>query len=85
MNAIDQQKRKDAIKGLINIAILEGFVLVAVIAVYFYTNSATLLIGGVLGSTLLFGPLFLRWARAHGAAVMPKPNSKPKSSGDADG
>ncbi len=75
MNALDDQKRRDAIKGLINIAILEGFVLVLVIAVYLTTSSVFYLIAGIMGSTLIFAPLMLRWLRAHGDAMTAKPNS----------
>jgi|GEM_PF-1872357 len=75
MNALEDQKRKEAIKGLINIAVLEGLVLIAVVGVYLYTNSLVYLIGGVIGSSLIFLPLFLRWAKAHGGAMKAKPNS----------
>lgn len=75
MNAIDDQKRKDAVKGLINIAILEGLVLVLVVAVYLSTNNVTYLIGGVIGSTLIFAPMMVRWTKVHGAAMKEKPNS----------
>ncbi len=73
MNAIDDQKRKDAIKGLINIVILEGIVLMLVVAVFLSTQSMIFLIGGIMGSTLIFAPMILRWSKAHGAAM--KPNS----------
>ncbi len=75
MNAIDDQKRKDAIKGLINIAILEGFVLAVVVAVFLTTQNMTYLIGGVIGSTLIFAPMLYRWSKAHGAAMKAKPES----------
>jgi len=75
VNALDQQKRKAAIKGLINIAIIEGFVLLAVVGVYLYTGKLIHLVGGVIGSTLIFAPMFLRWSRAHGAAMKARPNS----------
>ncbi len=69
MNAVDDQNRKAAIKGLINIAIVEGMVLMAVVGVFLATNNVTHLVGGIVGSTLIFGPMFLRWHRAHGAAL----------------
>lgn len=75
MNAIDDQKRKDAIRGLINIAILEGFVLMLVVAVFLTTNNTIYLIGGIMGSTLIFAPMILRWSKAHGASMKAKPNS----------
>ncbi len=75
MNMLDNQKRKDAIKGLINIAIIEGFVLMAVVGVYLYTGKLIHLVGGVIGSTVIFAPMFLRWSRAHGEAMKVRPNS----------
>ncbi len=75
MKSHGDQKRKDAIKGLINIAIFEGFVLVAVVGVYLYTGNLVHLVGGVFGSTLIFAPMFLRWSRAHGEAMKTRPNS----------
>ena len=75
MNALDDQKRKDAIRGLINIALIEGAVLMLVIGVFLYTNNIVHLIGGVIGSTLIFTPMLLRWIRAHGEAMKAKPNS----------
>ena len=75
MTSPEQEKKQAAIKALINIAILEGFVLIAVVAVYFYTGEITYLIGGMIGSALIFGPMFLRWAREHKSALAGKPNS----------
>lgn len=75
MQTGQDQKRQDAIKALINIAIIEGFVLVAVVAVYLYTGEIVHLIGGVIGSTLIFGPMFVRWYNEHGKALQAKPNS----------
>ncbi|MEM9495065.1 MAG: hypothetical protein AAGA09_03605 [Pseudomonadota bacterium] len=75
MNPIDQQNRKEAVKSLITIALLEGAVLMAVVGVYLNTNNITHLIVGVVGSSLLFGPLILRWAKNHGGAMKAKPNS----------
>ena len=69
MNTLNVQKRKAAIKGLINIAIVEGFVLMAVVGVFLYTGSLIHLVGGVIGSTLIFGPMFLRWYKEHGKAL----------------
>ena len=69
MNAIEDQKRKGAIKALVNIAMLEGFLLVAIVAVYLSTGNLTYLVGGLVGSTLIFGPMFFRWFKAHGQAL----------------
>jgi hypothetical protein len=75
MNALEQQKRKDAIRALINIAILEGAVLIAVVAFYMNTGDITHLVGGVVASTLIFGPMFFRWFKAHGQTLKAKPYS----------
>lgn len=75
MNTPEEMQRREAIKALINIVVLEGFVLAAVVGVYLYTNNIVHLVGGVIGSTLLFGPMFYRWFRNHGAALQSKPNS----------
>lgn len=72
---LDEQKRKDAIRSLINIAMFEGVVLVGVIGVYLATDNITYLIGGVIGSTIIFAPMFLRWFKDHGRALKAKPNS----------
>lgn len=81
MNAIDNQKRKDAVRGLINIVLLEGAVLMLVIGVYFYTSNIVHLVGGIIGSSLIFTPMLLRWIRAHGAAMKAKPNSVEQGDG----
>lgn len=81
MNSIDDQKRKDAVKALINIVLLEGAVLMLVIGVYLYTNNIAHLVGGVIGSSLIFAPMLLRWVRAHGAAMKAKPNSVEQGDG----
>lgn len=76
MNALDDQNRKAAIRALINIAILEGFVLIAVIGVYLATNSIVYLVGGIIASSLIFVPMFLRWHRAHGRVLSAKPKDE---------
>jgi hypothetical protein len=67
----DAAKRQEAMRALINIALLEGAVLMAVIAVYFATNNIVYLIGGVAGAALLFAPLIVRWAKTHAPAFRP--------------
>ncbi len=69
MTTLEQQKRKDAIRALMNIALLEGAVLIAVVAVYLKTNNITHLVGGIVAATLIFGPMFFRWFKAHGEAL----------------
>ena len=64
-----KEKRATAIRALVNLAMLEGFILVAVVGVYLYTNNIIHLIGGIIGSTLIFGPMFFRWHKEHGAAL----------------
>ena len=71
----EAEKKRDAIKGLINIVLLEGAVLMAVIGVYFHTQNIVHLVGGVLGSSLIFAPMIVRWFHAHGEAMKAKPNS----------
>ena len=75
MNQLDHQKRQDAIRGLINLAALEGILLVAVVLFYLQTNNITHLVGGIIGTSVFFAPLFFRWAKAHRAALQKKPNS----------
>ncbi|MEX6632023.1 hypothetical protein [Hyphococcus lacteus] len=79
MNPIEDQKRKEAVKALMNIAMLEGVVLLGVVGTYLYTNNIVHLIGGIVGSTLIFGPMFVRWFNEHGKALKAKPNSDLKS------
>ena len=71
----DADKKRDAVKGLINIALFEGVVLIAVVAVYLHTQNIVHLIGGVVGSSLIFAPMIVRWFHNHGAAMKAKPNS----------
>ena len=66
---VDAHKKQEAVNGLIKIAIAEGALLMIVVAVYLYTGKMTYLIGGVVGTTLIFGPMFLRWFNEHGAAL----------------
>lgn len=72
------QKRQEAIKALINIALLEGAVLIVVVASYMMTRSLIVLIAGLIGSTLIFAPMFLRWAQAR------QDTAKPNSAGGGD-
>lgn len=67
MNAGDQ-KRKEAIRALTNLALLEGMALFVVVALYLVAGELVYLIGGVVASALIFAPLFVRWLKAHGAA-----------------
>lgn len=71
----EQQARREAIGKLVNIAMLEGVVLIAVVVVYLSTGAVIYLIGGVLGTLAIFVPFYIRWARAHAAALKVKPNS----------
>lgn len=69
MHSPEEIRRKDAIKALINIAIIEGFVLAAVVGVYLYTGDIVHLVGGVIGSALIFGPMILRWYNEYGGTL----------------
>ncbi|MBL4618915.1 MAG: hypothetical protein JKX88_02300 [Marinicaulis sp.] len=68
VNSLHQQQRKDAMRALLNIVIVEGVVLMAVVGVFLYTGEVFHLLGGVVGTSLIFGPMFLRWYNEHGKA-----------------
>lgn len=71
----EQQERKDAVRALVNIAILESLILIAVVAVYLATGVVAYLVGGVLGTLAIFVPFYVRWARDYAKALKGKPNS----------
>ncbi|GJL93545.1 hypothetical protein [Hyphococcus sp.] len=73
METPEDNKRNEAIKGLINIALFEGFVLLAVVGIYLKTNNLTHLIGGVVATIICFAPVTLRWVREHGDALKATP------------
>jgi hypothetical protein len=64
-------KRKDAMKGLINIAMMEGAVLMLVVGAYLYTDDLNILIGGVAGTAIVFGAMTVRWFNESKAALKP--------------
>jgi len=66
---LEKQNRKIAIRAFVNLAVLEGFLLIAVVGVYLYTNNMAYLIGGLIGVTLIFGPLFFRFLKEHRKAL----------------
>jgi hypothetical protein len=68
VNSLHQQQRKDAMRALLNIVIVEGVVLMAVVGVYFWSGNFTYLTGGIVGTSLIFGPMFLWWYKEHGKA-----------------
>lgn len=65
----DDTKRQEAIRALINLVLLEGVVLIVVVAIYLQTGKLTHLIFGVLASTAVFAPRMLSWAKTHGSAM----------------
>ncbi|WP_375202411.1 hypothetical protein [Hyphococcus sp.] len=65
--------KRTAVKGLINIALMEGAVLLLVLGAYFYTGNLSILIGGIAGTAIIFAPMFLRWAKEHGSKLKAKP------------
>ncbi len=69
MQAAEDIKRKDAMKGLINIALMEGAVLMLVVGAYLYTEDLNILIGGIIGTAIIFAPMFLRWFKTHAGAL----------------
>ena len=71
----DQERRKEAVRALINLALLESALLITVALIYLRTGEITHLAGGIAASMLIFGPMFFRWFRAHGAALKAKTNS----------
>ncbi len=75
MEVSQDSRKKEAIKAVLTIVVWEGLVLVVVVGAYFATGSIGVLVAGVLASTALFAPMFLRWVRDHGAAMKAKPNS----------
>ncbi|MAW80468.1 MAG: hypothetical protein CMI63_09535 [Parvularcula sp.] len=73
MQTPEDIKRKHAMKGLVNIALMEGAMLILVIGAYLYTDDLNILIGGVIGTAIIFGPLFFRWFRQYGRSLQSKP------------
>lgn len=73
MPAPDPYKRKEALRALLNIVMLEGVVLLIVVAVYLATWNLTYLIGGVVASSLIFAPLLLRWMKEHAGNLRSDP------------
>ena len=69
MNALDDQKRKDAVQALINIVILETVLIIAVIVLFFVTKEISYLVFGVAGVALITGPMFWRWFKGPGKAL----------------
>lgn len=67
--SVDSPRRKEAVRALLNIALLEGMLLFAVVAVYLYTNELTYLVGGIVATSLIFVPILLRWVRDHAPAL----------------
>lgn len=65
----DSEKKSQAVRSLINLAIAEGMLLFCVVLVWLKTQSVALLIGGFVGAQLIFIPMFMRWAREQGAAL----------------
>lgn len=70
-----EHQRKAAVSALIQIALWEGLVLIAVVVSYFATGSLAVLIAGIVASAALFTPMLLRWMRDHRGAMTAKPNS----------
>lgn len=68
-SSIEAQRRKEAARALLNIALLEGVLLFLVAAVYLYTKELIHLAGGVVATSLIFAPVMLRWARDHAPSM----------------
>ncbi len=69
LDQIAGQKRKDAMNARVRIAVLEGVVLMLVIAAFVMTGSIPALLAGVAVSAAVFAPMFLRWMKEHGPAL----------------
>ena len=69
MNDFEQERRNEAVRSLINIAVLEVVMITVVIVVYLYTGNVVYLVGGVVGAAIIAAPMFLRWVREHGATM----------------
>jgi hypothetical protein len=74
----DPQKRKNAIRALMNIALLEAIVLALVVMIYLATSNLIYLAGGVVGAALIFAPAIIRWAKEHGPALRSAPDEARK-------
>lgn len=74
-------KRREAVQALAKIALVEGVVLVAVVAAYFWTGEVWVLFAGFAASMALFAPMFLRWTREHRDALKAKPISVEQGDG----
>ena len=70
---IDAGRRKEALRALVNLALLEGILLFLVIAFYLYTGEVIHLIVGVAATSVIFGPLLRRWVRDHARALKTPP------------
>lgn len=69
MQTPEDIKRKEAMKGLINIALMEGAMLLLVVGAYLYTDDLNILIGGVIGTAIVFGTMTVRWFNENKAAL----------------
>lgn len=65
MRAPDPYKRKEALRALLNLALLEGMLIFMVIAFYLYSGEIVHLFIGVAATFVIFAPLLLRWVRDH--------------------
>ena len=68
MTDAKQDKKRAATKALINIAMMEAFFFLAVVFIYLQTSNIAHLVIGIFGAMLIFGPLFFKWFKEHGAA-----------------
>lgn len=63
------EKRKEAIAGLVRIAALEAAILVAVIAAWLATGKLSYLIGGLVGAQIIVAPMIVGWIREKAPAL----------------
>ncbi|MEM8772524.1 MAG: hypothetical protein AAGD92_12820 [Pseudomonadota bacterium] len=63
---VNRDKKRDAVRALIQLALWEAVFLFAVVGWFLHSANVVHLVFGIAASTILFGPLFVRWFRDHG-------------------
>ena len=74
METPEDMKKREAVKGLINIALMEGAVMILVVGAYLYTGNLSILIGGIAGAAIIFAPMLLRWVKQNKTVLNAKPD-----------
>ena len=58
-----EDKKKEALRALIGIVVLEAAIIVAVVAAWIVTGRLSYLIGGLIGSQIIIAPMVFNWTR----------------------